>query len=403
MWLVMTGARPARPAKDPECQVMTRPTRRILFVDDDRQLLSGLGKALRRYRDRWTMVFADSGEAALVEVRRAGFDVVVSDMRMPAMDGATLLAHIRDEDPTTIRMILSGFSDRSAIVRALPVAHQFLNKPCELAELSGAIERACELRALLGGAALRAVVGDGTGGIGGGGGGGGRSATAAAALERLASPPVCYHELAALAGGAELRPDAIAEVVERDAALCERVLRLAASPGLGFERPMRSITEVASRLGIEMLSALALAAHVFALAGDREPGAPPASLDGLEHHALAIARAAYRRAAAGALIADVFLASLLHDVGKLVIALAAPEAHLAIERRLREPGATRHGVERDELGTSHGELGAYLLWHWGLPLPIIDAVAHHDDPAATVTGVLAALRAAHAAPTPGAG
>src|SRR5690242_19539811 len=64
-------------------QAMTGPARRILFVDDDPPLLSGLSKALRKYRDRWAMVFAGSGEAALAEVRTAGFDVVVSDMRMP--------------------------------------------------------------------------------------------------------------------------------------------------------------------------------------------------------------------------------------------------------------------------------------------------------------------------------
>src|SRR5262250_288397 len=112
------------------------PTRRILFVDDDPQLLSGLGKALRKHRHRWTMVFADSGDAALAEIHRATFDVVVSDMRMPVMDGAELLAQIRDRDPSTIRMILSGFSERNAIVRAQPVAHQFFNKPCMISDLS---------------------------------------------------------------------------------------------------------------------------------------------------------------------------------------------------------------------------------------------------------------------------
>src|SRR6185436_19569366 len=211
-------------------------TRRILFVDDDPQLLSGFGKALRKHRDRWTMVFAESGETALAEVRRGAFDVVVSDMRMPVMDGAELLAQIREEDPTTIRMILSGFSDRSAIVRALPVAHQFFNKPCDLGELGRAIDRACELRAMFAGEPLRAVIDK---------------------LGPLPQVPAGYHELTALAGGAELQPDAIAAVVERDAGLREHVMQGASSPR-GLERPVRSVTDAISRISIEMLSGLAL-------------------------------------------------------------------------------------------------------------------------------------------------
>src|SRR5215470_6692521 len=204
------------------------PMRRILFVDDDPQLLSGLSKALRKYRDRWAMVFAGSGDAALAEIRRAPFDVVVSDMRMPVMDGAALLAHIRDEDPSTIRMILSGFSDRTAIVRALPVAHQFFNKPCDLAELAAAIDRACSLRALFASAPMQAVTGR---------------------LGELPPPPVLYHELAAQLASAEVSVGEITSVIERDAELRARVLQLASAPLFGGDHPMRSVSEAADHVG----------------------------------------------------------------------------------------------------------------------------------------------------------
>lgn len=342
-----------------------------MFVDDDPQLLSGFGKALRKHRNRWTMVFADSGEAALAEVRHEPFDVVVSDMRMPAMDGATLLAHIRDEEPTTIRMILSGFSDHSATVRALPVAHQFFNKPCDLGELAAAIDRACELRAMFRSDALLAVV---------------------ERLGPLPPPPPGYHELAAMIGS-ELRVDAIAAVLHRDAALCERVLRAASSLRPG-DRPISSVSNALARVGIEMLSGFALAAHAFALAGDRE--LPELSIAQLQEHSLAVARAARELTAGTELAGDAFLAGLVHDVGRLVIAMALPDAHMAVEHQLREPGATRRAVETRVLGTSHAEVGAYVLWQWGLPLPIIDAIAHHDGPAGAATPLRTALRTAHA-------
>jgi HD-like signal output (HDOD) protein/ActR/RegA family two-component response regulator len=348
-------------------------TRRILFVDDDPQLLAGLGKALRKHRERWTMVFADSGEAALAEVRRAAFDVVVTDMRMPVMDGAALLAAIRDHDPTTIRMILSGFSDRHAIVRAIPVAHQFFNKPCDLTELSSAIDRACDLRALFGSATLRQVIG---------------------ALGVLPAAPGVYHKLAAMLDRPSVGVDAIAAVVEHDVALCARVLQVASSSFFGFDHPMRSIAEAVSRIGIEMLVGLALASHAFALAGDR--ALPTAAVDQLQHHSLQVARRARDLVTVREASGDAFVAGLVHEIGKIVIAAALPDAHAEIAHDVLATGASASDVERRVLGTSHAEIGAYLLGLWGLPLPIIDAIAHHNDPGAAPTPVLAALRAAHA-------
>lgn len=354
------------------------PTRRILFVDDDPQLLSGLGKALRKHRHRWTMVFADSGDAALAEIHREAFDVVVSDMRMPVMDGAELLAQIRERDPSTIRMILSGFSDRNAIVRALPVAHQFINKPCQIADLSLAIDRACELREIFGRPALRAVIG---------------------ALGPLPEAPSAYHELAAMIGRADPCDTAMAEVVERDPALCARVLQLARSPSLGHDREVQTIGEAVSQLGVETVVGLALAAHAFALGGDRPLS--ELSLPTLPEHSLAIAQAARDRATTTEAAGDAFIAGLVHDLGKLIIAVALPGAHAAIMHQHIHTGASHRAAEQRVLGASHAEIGAYLLGLWGLPLPIIDAIAHHDDDTVAATPVLAALREAHRAVAPG--
>lgn len=353
-----------------------QPSRRVLFVDDDPQLLSGLGKGLRKHRDRWAMVFADSGEAALAEIRRAAFDVVVSDMRMPVMDGAALLAHVRDHDPTTMRMILSGFSDRNAIVRALPVAHQFFNKPCDLSELSRAIDRACDLRALFSSDAVRAVI---------------------AALGGVPPAPGMYHELSALLGRTDGQADKIAAVVEQDAGLSARVLELASSPVFGGGNPLGSVADAVSRLGVEAVVGLALAAHAFALAGDRP--LPGLALAALQHHSLQVARAARAAISAREAAGDAFIAGLVHEIGKVVIAVALPDAHAAIVQQGRAeeaPGSSSSAAERSVLGTTHAEIGAYLLGLWGLPLPIIHAIAHHNDPAAEATPVLAALRTAHA-------
>jgi DNA-binding NtrC family response regulator len=112
--------------------------KRILFVDDDAALLAGLKNVLHRDRKRWEMVFACSGEAALEEIRKQPFDVVVSDMRMPQIDGHQLFRLLRDEAPTTARIMLSG-SDCEA---ATPDIDELLAKPCSASVLRATIERA---------------------------------------------------------------------------------------------------------------------------------------------------------------------------------------------------------------------------------------------------------------------
>src|SRR5438105_11023321 len=119
--------------------------KRILFVDDEPKVLEGLQRMLRPQRAHWHMLFASGSEAALRLMEADPVDVVVSDMRMPEMDGARLLERVRDRYPSVIRIILSGHFEVEAGMRAVPVAHQFLTKPCDAEKLLAAIERSSEL------------------------------------------------------------------------------------------------------------------------------------------------------------------------------------------------------------------------------------------------------------------
>jgi CheY-like chemotaxis protein len=118
--------------------------KRILFVDDDPQLLVGLRNLLHRDRRRWEMVFVNGGETALRELQAMPFDVIVSDLRMPGIDGAALLEKVRTSSPATIRIMLSGSADEDEIERAMPAVDLLLSKPCETRILREAIERAID-------------------------------------------------------------------------------------------------------------------------------------------------------------------------------------------------------------------------------------------------------------------
>ena len=112
---------------------------RILFVDDETSILDGLKRMLRPLRQEWGMSFAPGAEAALALLDATPFDVIVTDMRMPGMDGATLLEIVREKHPSVLRIILSGYTELQASLRAVPVAHQFLS-PNSSAEMFTAIE-----------------------------------------------------------------------------------------------------------------------------------------------------------------------------------------------------------------------------------------------------------------------
>jgi DNA-binding NtrC family response regulator len=115
---------------------------RILFVDDEPRVLRGLERALGGQRDGWDMSFADGGEAALALCDQPlGFDVVVSDIRMPGIDGVALLREVRHRLPQATRIALTGHADSDEALSGL--VHGFLAKPCDPQELCSVIESAC--------------------------------------------------------------------------------------------------------------------------------------------------------------------------------------------------------------------------------------------------------------------
>lgn len=345
---------------------------RILFADDEPQLLEGLRDLLRRQRGRWTMTFAAGGEAALHELEAGGFDVVVSDMRMPSVDGAAVLARARERQPQAVRIVLSGQTDDASALRAAPLAHQFLTKPVAPDELVAAIERAALLRGLLGSDAVREV---------------------AARIGSLPSSAALYGAIT----GALADPDAtladVGGLVAEDIALSAKVLQLVNSSFYGLGRRIASIDEAVRFLGLGSLKALALATDAFR-AWQPAQDVAGFSVAELERHSALVARAAAASLRHGAEADDAFAGGLLHDVGKLVLAAELPDELGQLLAEARASGRRLHEVERERAGYTHAELGGYLLSLWGLPENLVEAVAaHHELPESAG----AAARAVHAA------
>src|SRR5262249_16266396 len=154
---------------------------------------------------RWDMEFVLGGEAALRACEAANFDVIISDMRMPGMDGATLLGHIRDRFPSTIRIVLSGYAELTLATRAVPVAHRFLTKPCTASELQNTIERVCTLQDILSSPEARKVVG---------------------AVAELPSLSSTYTSLTKALGDPNSTIDQVGDIIGQDVGMSAKVLQL---------------------------------------------------------------------------------------------------------------------------------------------------------------------------------
>jgi HD-like signal output (HDOD) protein len=333
---------------------------KILFVDDERNVLDGLCRSMRSMRHEWDMRFASSGEDALVELTRCPADVIVSDMRMPGLDGAQLLKEVKRLYPGTIRFILSGHAEPSAILQAAVTAHQYLAKPCDTGVLKSAIGRARLLKELLSDARIAAWAG---------------------ASEALPSLPAAYQRIVACLQDSEASISDVATVVAEDLSVSTVLLKLANSAFFGSGQAIRSAERAVSFLGIDNVATLVLASGVFKapLASNCAP-----NIAELWQHSLRTASIARTLALhekwSSARADDAFLAGMLHDLGHLVIATSAP------------CGEIPYGVEID-----HAQAGAYLVGLWGFPDNLIEAIAFHHCPSRTGTLGLSLPLLLHAA------
>jgi putative nucleotidyltransferase with HDIG domain len=332
--------------------------KRVLFVDDDEYLLEGLRDALRPQRRRWTMTFVPGAAEAISVLEGQPQNVVVSDLRMPGVDGASLLARVRELDPNAVRIVLSGHADLELLARAAGVAHRLVAKPCDVDELVEMIDRSCALQELIARVESRRRAG-------------GSSA--------LPSVPRAYARLTALLSTGDATAADAAKIVEEDMALAAKVLQLANSAYFGRRQPVSRLRDAVAYLGLDALRALALSAAVFE-AFKVDPPIPGFDLEGLQLHCTRVARLAHAIAAEQGITHDVFAAGLLHDVGLLVLAAEDRDALGVILERATREGRPLYEVERELHLCSHAEIGAHVLALWGVPHTVTDAVANHHQP-----------------------
>jgi HD-like signal output (HDOD) protein/CheY-like chemotaxis protein len=353
-------------------------TVRLLFVDDDPHVLDGLRRMLRGMRHQWEAHFVTSAAAALEFLAQHPCDVVISDMRMPGSDGVELFDQVRQWHPHAIRLALSGHSDPQMLLRAAGAVHQFLAKPCDPETLRSTIARALSLRRLLSAPLLKKI---------------------ASQVRTLPSPPSLYLEIMQELQSPDPSIQRLAKAIGHDVGMTAKMLQLVNSSFFGTGRHVATPEQAVKFLGMDAVSGLVLSMKLFSQFDARR--LPGLSLEQLHQRSLttgAVAKQICQARQAEKTQADhAFLAGLLHKVGILILAEKMPQAYGWVLSRSQRGGRSLAAVEREAFGVTHAELGAYLLGLWGLPMPIVEAVAYHLTPSHCPLRQFSPLTAVHVA------
>lgn len=350
----------------------------ILFVDDEPSVLDGLRRMLYPMRHEWDMAFVTSGQGAMNLMAERPFEVIVSDIRMPGMDGAELLTKVRQKHPQLVRIVLSGHSAKETVLRLVGSAHQYLSKPCDAETLKSTISRAVTLRDLLGNESLKQLISQ---------------------MKSLPSLPSLYAEVIEEVRNPNGSIKKVGEIISKDVGMTAKVLQLVNSAFFGLSRHVSSPVQAAGLLGFETLQSLVLAVNVFSQF-DRAKS-HTFCIESFWRHSMETGTAAKQIAAAEnaseQVAADALMAALLHDAGKLMLAQEAAEPYQEALALADSKGIPHWEAEQEILGATHAEAGAYLLGLWGLPDPIVEAVAYHHCPSHTMCNSLIPLTAVHVA------
>ena len=350
----------------------------ILFVDDEAKVLEGLRRMLRSLRGQWHMEFAEGGGRALDYLAAEPFDIVVSDMRMPGMDGSQLLAEVMRLHPATVRIILSGQCDRATVLKAVGAAHQFLTKPCDSETLKATVAQACKLRDRLSDDWHKRLV---------------------SRVNAVPSLPEHYSRLRAELNSPQAAMPRVCELISQDVGMSAKVIQLISTGFFGTPQRISGPFQAASLFDLDLMRVLAASTDVFVPFGVESLQGRPIEM--LVEHCLSVARAAKAIALAedanGLLADDAYLAGLLHDIGVLVLAEHLPDRYVAYLNATHSVRMPLWEVERADFCVSHADIGGYLLALWGFPDPIIDATAWHHCPSAAEETRFSALTAVHAA------
>jgi HD-like signal output (HDOD) protein len=349
-----------------------------MFVDDEPKVLDGLRRMLHVMRNEWDMVFAPDADTALNLLKEQPFDVIVSDMRMPGKDGVQLLSEVKDLYPSMVRFILSGHADKALIVRSVGPTHQFLSKPCDTEVLKNTISRALALREVFHGERLIKLVKD---------------------TSSLPTLPELYQKLHNVLNSPKSSMKEVAEIISSDVAMTAKILQLVNSAFFALPTHIDSIAQAVSLLGIETINSIVFTTSVFDKFDENQ--ATVFKIRDMYNHSIGVgtyaARIIKHQLKDQKMAEEATFAGMVHDVGKLIMIKSQNEIWQEAFKKAINQKKPLYLFEKESLGITHAEIGAYLLGLWGLSDNIVEAVAFHHEPSKSINQEFGSITAVHLA------
>jgi putative nucleotidyltransferase with HDIG domain len=352
--------------------------KRILFVDDEPLVLNGIQRTLRKMRKVWDVSFATSAGEALAILDQNHTDVIISDMKMPEMDGSQLLAEVKRRHPHIVRLILSGHVEQETTLQSIQFAHQCLSKPCDVELLKQTLAKLFALRDILSDDAIKKIVSQ---------------------IESLPSLPSIYTEIMAEMQSDDPSIKNLGAIIGRDVSMTAKILQVVNSVFFGLPQKISSPQQAVILLGLEAIKALVLSVKIFSEFSQKKYAW--FNIDAIFNHSISVSAQAKAIAKSEKMDRDLInyslMAGLLHDLGKLILATNFKNTYRQVQAESQDSGHPLWELEQETFGTSHAEIGAYLMGLWNIENPIIEAIAFHHCPAKSVSSQMGLLTAVHVA------
>lgn len=351
----------------------------ILIVDDDRNILNGLRRMLRPKRHIWNVLFATGAVEALDIMAKQKVDLLISDMKMPQVDGAMLLRKVRRKYPKCIRIILSGFHERESVFKTIGPAHQFLSKPCVPEEFIMTIEKTLGLRKFLSSCELLKIL---------------------SSLQSTPILPDSYIKMLSCFETDEKSGKEVAAIISQDISMTYEILKLANSAYFAKANKYVDIETAVRMIGLDTIKVLIIKVGIFqSFSGNIAERQTLFKINKFSQNLCETAlEIANTNKLSHLLVSQVVTASLLSNIGMVILLDKMTEKFNQLPTYIQKYKSLNE-AEKKLFGATHAQIGAYILGIWGFSDLITEAVAYHLSPSQLnhhQSKVLACLHAAWA-------
>lgn len=318
----------------------------VLFVDDDERLISGLRRMLYDQRGEWEMHFCSSGADAMEVIQSKAIDVIVSDMRMPGMNGAELLGKVQAASPGTTRFIISGYAELETVIKTVGPSHQYIAKPCDPETLKKSIHLSCRLKSYIGNNELRTHI---------------------ASISSLPVSDQTIQNMAEKFNAKEPDLSAISSITENDACLAVQLLKLTNSSYFSISPNISRIGEAVRFLGVEVLQNLMQSENYLVGANLPEDlhRAFEGDLNTQQLRGRLAAKICETAGLAGTEVDLAFTAGLLSDIGTNIFLSYDAKKYRTLNTLLGDGALNKEEAEKQIFNETSADAGAYLLGLWG--------------------------------------